>query len=142
MVSRGSERVLVLGGGHLGRGLADELAGENDVTLVDENEAIVNRANTNGVTALCAEPTDVDALRTAGVAGTDLAVVATTTDRQNVLATQLLRTRFGVEDVVVLVNDPDVREAVESLGTEAVCVPDRMIPELTAAIDRRVEQRG
>lgn len=142
MVSRGDEHVLVLGSGPLGRELASTLSADVTVTLVDDDEGVVQRVRENGISAHCAKPTDVNALQELEAAKADLAVVATASDRQSVLATQLLRSRFGIDDVVVLVNDPDVGEAVEPLDVETVCVPELLVPDLAAAVDRRIRRRG
>lgn len=141
IVSRGGEYVLVLGGGPLGRELAHTLSEEKKVTLVDSDEAIVRQVEESGLNAHCGDPTDVHELQEVDAGEADSAVVTTLSDRQSALATQQLRAQFGIGDVVVLVKDPEVQEAVESIGVETVCMPDRLIPELTEAVERHVQEQ-
>lgn len=61
------------------------------------------------------------ALAATGITSDDLAVVAAGRDGLTLLVVQQLRTRFGLERVLVVVEDPRNREAFDIPGVETVC---------------------
>jgi trk system potassium uptake protein TrkA len=80
------------------------------------------------------DPTDVLALEAAGVADASTVVVATRSDRRNLLIAQLVRTRFDVPRVVVLVNVPERLEPLAEAGHEPVCVTSALADVLTESV--------
>jgi hypothetical protein len=116
----GDERVLVVGGGQVGRRLAGRLAETRTVHHLDADPGAVTdpRGYDASHAPDLASPT---ALAAAGVTGEELVVVATGADGRSLLVTQQLRTRFGAERVLVVVEDPRNREAFDLQGVTVVC---------------------
>ncbi len=106
----------VLGGGHVGTAVARRLrTDDHDVCVVDES------CDPSEPVGFQGDPTDVRALEAAGVAGASTVVVATPSDRRNLLVAQLVRVHFDVPRVVVLANVPDRRDLLAEAGHEPVC---------------------
>jgi trk system potassium uptake protein TrkA len=106
----------VLGSGPLGTALARRLRpSENTVCVVDGPDGPSEPDGIRG------DPTDVRTLEAAGVGDASTVVVATPSDRRNLLVAQLVRTTFDVPRVVVLVNVPDRLELLEAAGHEPIC---------------------
>lgn len=111
----------MLGGGPLGAVVAGRLrAGGREVVLVDESAVDPDDAVHRG------NPTDARALAEAGVGPDSVVVVATPSDSQNLLAAQLVRTRFDVDRVVVLTHHPERVEAMADGGHEPVCATEAL----------------
>lgn len=115
-------QIHVVGGGHVGRVLAETLDERPlDVAFVDDDSTVVRKARRSGLSAATATLTDPQELRQADVDRARAAIVATPRDSTNLLVVQHLRTRFGVEQVAVLVNDPQNHDAYESLDVDVLC---------------------
>jgi NhaP-type Na+/H+ or K+/H+ antiporter len=114
-------RVIVIGGGKVGRALADRLGdrGEN-VVLIEEDVEIVEVARNAGHTVHHGDGTDTEVLRAAGAENARVIVAATGDDDANLLVAQLSNQRFDPDTVLARVNDPDNVEAFEELGVRAV----------------------
>jgi len=125
--------LLVVTDGHVGSSLAADIGGDLDVRLVTERAAVADRTP-DGVRTAVGDPTERETL--AAVGDVDIAVVALRRDRQALLVAQLLRTRLGVESVVLLLNDPERHDVVEDVATTVVCASSCLSAELGAAIDR------
>jgi trk system potassium uptake protein TrkA len=109
--------VCVVGSDAVGGAVARRLrAAGNDVRVV--GEAIDPSAPPDHP----GDPTDVRLLADAGLDDETTVVVATSSDRRNLLIAQLVRAHFDVSRTVVLVNEPTRRDALEAAGHEPVCV--------------------
>ncbi|KTG09642.1 hypothetical protein AUR64_08330 [Haloprofundus marisrubri] len=128
---------LVVGGGHVGTLLAQQLRNRGvDVRYVDDDAETVIRVRSGGTRATEATLTDARSLREAAGEDVTLAVAASPRDSVNLLVAQLLRTQVGVRTVVVLVNDPRNHEVFETSGIETVCASS----VLADALGRRVDE--
>ncbi|SEQ88783.1 cation:proton antiporter domain-containing protein [Natrinema salaciae] len=130
-------RVLIIGGGRVGRSLADRLEarGEN-VVLIEEERAVLEELRNDGFTAREGDGTDVEVLREAGAENARTVVAATGDDDANLLVAQLAKSNFDVENVIVRANNPSNASAFENLGVETISAA-----ESTAwAIDNRIER--
>ncbi|MFB6086848.1 MAG: cation:proton antiporter [Halodesulfurarchaeum sp.] len=114
-------RVLVIGGGRVGKELAERLEdrGEN-VVIVERDEEVAKQRRAEGFTVRTSNGTDMEDLRAAGAESAKTVIAATGDDDTNLLVVQLVRAKFETEDVIARVNKPDNREAFEQLGVEAV----------------------
>ncbi|WP_254536192.1 cation:proton antiporter domain-containing protein [Halomarina litorea] len=114
-------RVLVIGGGTVGRALAARLEdrGEN-VVILENDETIVELARDEGHTVHIGDGTDTDVLTSAGAENAKILVTATGDDDVNLLAAQLANSRFDIETVIARVNNPNNVEAFEDLGVRVV----------------------
>jgi Trk K+ transport system NAD-binding subunit len=110
--------VLVVTDRFAGAVIAAELAPTATVGIVTDTDPIADRAG--DVDATVGEPTAVETLDAASAADTANAIVALRSDRRALLAAQLLRTRFGLDHVVVLIDDPALEDAFEGIATATV----------------------
>jgi NhaP-type Na+/H+ or K+/H+ antiporter len=130
-------RVLVVGGGKVGRALAERLEdrGEN-VVLVEEDVAVVEVGRNAGHAVHHGDGTDTDVLRSAGAENARTIVAATGDDDANLLVAQLASSKFDIETVLARVNQPDNVDAFEELGVRTIS----SVLATAQAIDNYIER--
>ncbi|MDZ7745501.1 MAG: NAD(P)-binding protein [Halobacteriales archaeon] len=107
----------VLGGGHVGTAIAERLyAAGHCVAIVDEGY------ESGPIPGHMGDPSDTELLAASGITNTSVIIVASPSDRRNLLIAQLVRTQFDVQRVVAFVNHPDRRPAFDDAGHEPFCV--------------------
>jgi trk system potassium uptake protein TrkA len=104
-------RVVIAGGGSVGRFIAEQLHGaKHDVLIVDNDPKVVKhhvRSNDPvGVAWLEADACEVGALDGAGVNEADVVAAVTGDDEDNLVISLLAKQEFGVPRVVARVNNP------------------------------------
>ena len=104
-------RVVVAGGGSVGRFIAEQLLdGGHEVLVLDQDPRIVERARTEGlaerVTWVQGDACEVDKLAEAGCAQADVVAAVTGDDEDNLVIALLAKQEFGVARVVARVNNP------------------------------------
>ncbi|MFC7248843.1 cation:proton antiporter [Halomicroarcula sp. GCM10025324] len=114
-------RLIIVGGGKVGRALAERLEdrGEN-VVIIEQDEQVVERARNEGYTVEIGDGTDTDVLRSAGAENAKTVIAATGDDDVNLLVSQLASSKFGVDRVIARANNPDNVEAFEDLGVRTI----------------------
>ncbi|AWB28644.1 NAD-binding protein [Halococcoides cellulosivorans] len=114
-------RVIIVGGGRVGRALAERLEdrGEN-VVIVDEDESQIEIVRNSGYTGIMGDGTDMDVLRDAGAENAKTIVAATSDDDVNLLVSQLADAEFDVENIIARVNRPENVEPFEDLGVRTI----------------------
>ncbi|WP_336036121.1 cation:proton antiporter [Halobacterium yunchengense] len=114
-------RVIIVGGGTVGRALAERLEdrGEN-VVLVESDAQMVERARNEGFTVHHGDGTDTEELRSAGAENARIVVAATGDDDVNLLVAQLADSKFDADTIIARANNPDNVDAFEDLGVRTV----------------------
>lgn len=115
---RGPPSVLVVTDRFVGAEIAGELTEIATVGVVTDAESVADRAD--GTTPTVGDVMAAETLAAADATDADGAVVALTCDRQTMLVAQLLRARFGVRQVTVLVDDPELCDAFDGIATATV----------------------
>jgi len=130
-------RVLVIGGGQVGRALADRLEdrGEN-VVLIENDEAQAQKARNEGHTVHIGDGTDTDVLRAAGAGNARIVAAATGDDDANLLVAQLASSKFDVDTIIARANNPDNVDAFEDLGVRTISSSFATAVALDNAIER------
>ncbi len=130
-------RVIIVGGGKVGRSLAERLVdrGEN-VVIIDVEQEQVQIARDQGFTVRHGDGTDTEELRGAGAENAKIVVAATGDDDVNLLVAQLSRSTFGIEQVIARVINPDNVEAFEQLGVRAISGSQATAWAIDNAIER------
>jgi NhaP-type Na+/H+ or K+/H+ antiporter len=130
-------RTLIVGGGRVGRALAQRLENRGEfVVIVEDDDEQTEQARSAGFTVYQGDGTDADVLREAGVDDAKIVVAATQADDKNLLICQLARTKFGVESVIARVNDPANVDAFETIDVTAIDSPTAT----AVAIDDEIER--
>lgn len=104
-------RVVIAGGGSVGKFIAEQLlAGGNEVVILDNDPAIVRRAQSEGepkgVPWLLADACEVSKLAEAGLDTADVVAAVTGDDEDNLVISLLAKQEFGVPRIVARVNNP------------------------------------
>lgn len=113
--------VRIIGGGQVGRQIADRLQFRGDsVLIIEEDEGKVAQLNSEGYHVVHGDGTDLNVLRTGETDSADIVIAATGDDDTNLLATQLVKTKFDVETILTRVNQPSNEEPFEELGIQTI----------------------
>jgi trk system potassium uptake protein TrkA len=132
-------RVVVTGGGAIGRYLSADLAGRgHEVTLVEQHKGIVEqlRVQIPDVAVHLGDACEPWVLEAAEVGGADVLVAATGDDEDNLVTSLLAKQEFGVPRVLARVNHP----SNEWLFTEQWGVDQAVSPPhlLTSMVEEAV----
>ena len=104
-------KVLIAGGGSVGRFMAEQLAdGGHAVTIIDNDRAVVAKYKevdaSHGVTWVMGDACEVGALGDTGVAEVDVVAAVTGDDEDNLVVSHLCKQEFGAPRVIARVNNP------------------------------------
>lgn len=104
-MERPVKRVMIAGGGNIGRQLAASLEPDYDVKLIDHNKAtctlLVEKLHRTLV--LCGDATDEDLLEQENIESIDVFCALTNDDEDNIMSA-LLAKRMGAKRVIALIN--------------------------------------
>ncbi|WP_233738038.1 cation:proton antiporter domain-containing protein [Halocatena pleomorpha] len=114
-------RAIIVGGGRVGRTLAERLEdrGEN-VVIVEQDPDVIETVRQMGFTAQEGDATDLETLREAGAEHAKIMAAATGDDDVNLLVAQLAQTSFDVETVIARANNRSNVNAFEELGVRTI----------------------
>ncbi len=104
-------RVVIAGGGSVGRFIAEQLHDlGHDVTIIDNDRDVVARAlrggEPKGVRWFEGDACEIPALASVGMAEADVVAAVTGDDEDNLVISLLSKQEFGVPRVVARVNNP------------------------------------
>jgi NhaP-type Na+/H+ or K+/H+ antiporter len=114
-------RTLIIGGGRVGRALAERLQErDEEVLIIDNDEQAVEALRADGFSVRHGDGTHKEVLELAGANNARVVAAATGDDDVNLLVAQLATNTYEVERVVARVNQPGNTDAFEDLDIEAI----------------------
>lgn len=104
-------RVVIAGGGSVGKFIAEQLHnGGHEVLILDNDPAVIRRAQTSGepagVSWMEIDACEVSSLARAGLEKAEVVAAVTGDDEDNLVVSLLAKQEFGVPRVVARVNNP------------------------------------
>jgi trk system potassium uptake protein len=129
-------KVLVIGCGRVGAGVALELAREGwDVAVVDQREEALGRLGDHWPGRfVVGHGMDTEVLLEGGIHDVDAVVVATNGDNTNIVIGQVAKRRYEVPNVAVRILDPLRARFYASQGMQTICPTQTAIESLTAVV--------
>ena len=138
-------RIIIIGGGAIGYGLAKSLASQHDIVVIDVDQERAHRFSHLDVEFLTGSGTNPDVLRRAGADRADLLIAATRLDEVNVVACSIA-SQIGARDSICFVSKEDFLQppgGVDNLrkhfGISQVVWPEAQLAE---AIERIIMAPG
>lgn len=133
-------RLIVVGAGKVGAHLARELRRARHAVVLIERDEERARSVSEETEALClmGDGTDVRLLEQAEAERADWLVAVTGRDEDNLVACQMARVAFGVQNVLARLNDPRNHRTFDALNVPVVSVTDLLAQVITHEVD--VEQ--
>lgn len=123
--------VVIMGCGRVGSLVATMLDREgHTVSVVDTSQSAFKRlaADFRGTT-IVGTGIDEDVLRSAGIEEAEAFLSLTEGDNRNIMAAQVAREMFSVEQVIARIYDPVRAEIYQDLGLDVIC-PTKLIGNL------------
>ncbi|WP_456435170.1 potassium channel family protein [Methanopyrus sp.] len=125
--------VVVVGGGRVGRILAELLiAHGHDVVVIEKDKRRARELAQSELDILViqGDATDLDVLQDAEIETADVVAAVTDKDEVNLAVSLIAKEEFGVERVVSRVTDDRFVDVFRRLGVDAVVNPDRSAAQL------------
>ncbi|MFZ5608629.1 MAG: Trk system potassium transporter TrkA [Pseudomonadota bacterium] len=143
---KGVSRVIIVGGGNIGRFLARDLATHNPsvrVTVIEQNKARAERIAEElpSVVVLNGNALDVDILREANIGDTDSFIAVANDDEVNILSS-LLGKKHGAKRVITLLNNTTYSALIGPLGIDVIIDPRETTVSTILGEIRRGRIRG
>jgi trk system potassium uptake protein TrkA len=134
------EKIMILGGGKIGRGVAQKLEEKKvDITLVESNreKSVLIASELKKTMVVQADGTEIDALAREGMLGMD-AFIATTSDDENNIISCLLAKHLKIQKTIALVSKTTYLPLMPVIGIDSTV----NIRLATAAAILRFVRRG
>ncbi|MDX1654141.1 MAG: Trk system potassium transporter TrkA [Candidatus Competibacteraceae bacterium] len=122
-LDKGIKRIILAGGGNIGRRLAKALEGRFQVKVIEHNPAIARRLaeDLNRTIVLLGDAADEELLLEENIEHTDVFCSVTNDDEANILSAMLAK-RLGARKAMSLINRPSYVDLVEASGTIDVAI--------------------
>ncbi|NLG12560.1 MAG: TrkA family potassium uptake protein [Elusimicrobia bacterium] len=111
--------IIVVGGGNVGRNLAEKISVHNYVTLIEKDPDTSERlACQMNILVIQGDGCDIELLKQAGIAKADVVAAVTGSDVDNLVICQIAKDIFHVKRSVAKVNDPKNEKIFYQLGVD------------------------
>lgn len=126
-------KILILGAGRVGQGLAESLVSErNDVTVVDRDPAVLQQLQERlDLRTVQGSGSNLDVLRRAGAEDADLLIAVTASDEVNLVACQICARSFNTPRRIVRLREGQWAKNPEVIGPDGFGVDVAISPEHT-----------
>ena len=116
----------VIGLGQFGRAVVDELL-ENgmDVIAIDNDPEAINKVAKKLPTSFVADSTDEEAMKELGLKDVDAVIVAYGDNKEASILTTVILREFGIEEIIVRVDDDYYVSIMKKLGATDVITPQK-----------------
>jgi trk system potassium uptake protein len=121
------KRILIGGGGNIGRRLAEALADRYEVRIIEhapQRADYLRRVLPEGTEVLVGDSADDRFLERAGIGGVDVFCAVTNDDQANIFAGMLAK-RWGVRKVMALINRPGYVDLMEGGAIDIALSPQQ-----------------
>jgi trk system potassium uptake protein TrkA len=131
------KKVIIMGCGRTGGQLANLLdAAGHSVTVMDVDAYSFRRLSPDYKgQSLVGNGTDMEVLKKAGIAETEIFIAVTQGDNRNIMAAEMAKNIFNVPRVICRIYDPLREEIFKTLGLETIC-PTTILADI---LKKRVE---
>ena len=125
-LEKGVRRIIIAGGGHIGRRLAQALENEYQVKIIDHNPDCVQQLSRDlGKTiVLKGDAANAELLMEENIENTDVFCGVTNSDEANILSAMLAK-RYGARKVMALINRASYMDLVESSPIDIAISPQQ-----------------
>ncbi len=114
-------RVIIIGGGRVGRSLSARLSDRGEsILIIEQDESQIESLSSGGFSTLTGDGTRKKTLEQAKTNNAKILIAATGDDGSNLLISQLAKNEFGVDMIFSRVNNPDNVSQFEDIGVIAV----------------------
>jgi len=137
-LDRPNKRIIIAGGGNIGKGLAQALENDYNVKLIDHNPGRSKQISEelDKTIVLHADAADEELLLEENITSTDVFCAVTNDDEANILSCMLAK-RLGARKVLALINRASYVDLVESGDIDIAVSPHQaMIGSLLAHVRR------
>lgn len=101
--------VLIVGGGRIGRGLAQRLSADDErIVIIESDPSQAAKGIDAGLDVIIGDATDPAVLEQAGIRDVRSVAVTTKSDEENLQICEMVKSRFGIEHVVARTNSPEM----------------------------------
>ena len=120
-------RILIIGGGNIGAGLARKLQTMSQVKLVEGNRERAERLSEELEKTMVfeADPTDRDFLDDEGISKTDLVIAVTSSDESNIMASSLAK-KLGAKKSIALVQREIFLDLIDETNIDIAVSPQQV----------------
>ncbi len=135
-------KIIILGAGQVGSSVAANLVGDNDITVVDNNERLLHYLQSHyDLRTVVGHGAHPAVLKNAGAEDADLLLAVTNSDETNIVACQIAHTLFNVPTKIARVREQDYLMHPELFGPNAFAISDPISPEglVTQSIQRLID---
>ena len=116
----------VIGLGQFGRAVVDELLDNGmDVIAIDNDAEAIAKVSKRLPTAFVADSTDEEALKELGIQDVDAVIVAYGDNKEASILTTVILREFGIEQIIVRVDDDYYVPIMKKLGATDVITPQQ-----------------
>ena len=118
------EKIMIAGGGHIGKTLASKLADDYHIKIIDHNQELCEQLSKtlSQTTVLCADAADEDLLINENIETTDLFISLTSDDESNILSA-LQAKKLGAKRTMALVNRSSYLDLLGDTSINSVILP-------------------